>query len=76
MNLEQCNPRQGSKTKYIDSTDTSIDIVGLHAYTTYMVFVQASNADGFTENSTSAVTGIIGENWFLYTYIRPTTYLS
>ena len=61
IHLEQCNPIPGFKTKYTKLTDTSVDIIGLHAYTTYTVFVRASNDVGYTETSTTAVTGINGE---------------
>ena len=61
ITLDQCNAIPGEKTKYRELTDTRVDIRGLHAYTTYKVYVRAGNAEGYTETSTSTITGIVGE---------------
>ena len=60
INTDQCDDTVRPMTWFWDGTNTSVTISGLHAYTTYEVFVLANNSVGYSENSAIGVTFITG----------------
>ena len=59
-NLDQCDPTPGTKIRFGEFTDTTITLTGLHAYSTYTVFVSSNNSAGSTENNNPATTAQTG----------------
>ena len=60
-NLDQCDPTPGTKIMFGEFTDTAITITGMHAFSTYMVFVSSNNSAGSTENNNPATTAQTGK---------------
>ena len=57
-NRDQCNDTTGAKTKFGDTTDTTITVTGLYAYSSYDVFVTSINIDGSAETNGSGMTDV------------------
>ena len=55
---DQCASTGGPKTPVTGVTGSPITITGLHAYSSYDVFVTATNTIGFTENKASGMTAV------------------
>ena len=58
-NRDQCDSTTGPKTKFLDTTGRNVTLTGLHAYSSYDVFVTTSfNIHGSTETSGSGMTAV------------------
>ena len=57
-NRDQCDDTTGTKTKFGNTTDTTITVTGLYAYSSYDVNVTSTNVDGSTETSGSGMTAV------------------
>ena len=57
-NHDQCDSTGGSKTIVTGVTGSSVTITGLHAYSSYDVFVTATNTIGSSEKKASGMTAV------------------
>ena len=62
VDWDQCDPTEGLRTPFMNTSDTSVTVTGLEPYSTYRIYVSARNHLGWTENSETGTTEISGEN--------------
>ena len=55
---DQCDGTGGPKTPVTGITESPVTITGLHAYSSYDVFVTATNTFGSSEKKTSGITAV------------------
>ena len=61
-NKDQCDDTIGDKTMFRVLPSTTITITGLHAYSTYTVFVSSNNHVGSNEDRETAMTAMTGKH--------------